>query len=322
MRKNESGQAAIYIALFAAIVVAVILLVGFQRVPIGSYGMLVDYPKGTSAGQPSIEFVPSASWRWVWPWQDLATYPAALQSLTMNRHGDPGTDNDESVDCKDGTGIKVNVDVTVLWRVKGDQIAPLYINYPKRDINQIRDELVRRLARQSVADACGQFGFLDIAGSSRVLFGQQVAGLLGPRLSDNYLEMDEVSIGEIYLEPEQQRAITDKSVAEQQALQAKFLEEQRKNEAAAEIAEAEGDKKAAIIRAQGQAEAAKIITEQLGGREYYIRYLWIEKWNGAVPYMLVTEDGQEFSLIAQLPEGVATPMPTADYPAPTATANP
>ena len=165
---------------------------------------------------------------------------------------------DDSVDCKDQTGIKVNVDVTVLWRVNGDQIGDLYVNYPRRDIDQIRDELVRRISRQSVADACGQYGFLDIAGSERVLFGQDVAELLAPRLQDNHLQMDEVSIGEVYLEPAQQQAITDKSVAQQKALQAKFLEEQRKNEASALIAQAEGDKQAAVIRAQGQAEAARI----------------------------------------------------------------
>ena len=66
MNKNsESGQIAIYVAVFAVVVVALILLFGFQRVPIGSYGIFVDYPKGTSAGAPHIEFVPSATWKWV-----------------------------------------------------------------------------------------------------------------------------------------------------------------------------------------------------------------------------------------------------------------
>ncbi|KKU09486.1 MAG: hypothetical protein UX13_C0039G0006 [Candidatus Woesebacteria bacterium GW2011_GWB1_45_5] len=227
-------------------------------------------------------------------------------------------EGDDSVDCKDETGIQLNVDTTVIWKIKPEEIAPLYLNYPRRDIDEVSDMLVRRLARQAVADACGKFGFIEIAGIQRIEFGSQVTELLGPLMTRDHLELVDVSIGEVYLLPDQQKAITDKSVAEQKALQAKFLEEQRKAEASAAIAEAEGEKQAAIIRAQGQAEAARIIMEQLGGRDYYIRYLWIEQWNGVVPYVLVTSDGQEFPLIVQLPDGVL-PLPTADYPAPTPT---
>jgi len=297
------------------VVIIVVLALGamfLRRVSPGNVGVLIDWGQGTVSDKPVITPVMPGRFIIVYPLQSLAMYPMSLQSLTMVRSEDEGQGTgDDSVDCKDMTGIKVNVDITVLWKVMPEQIGQLFLNYPNRDIRQISDEMVRRIARQSVADACGQYGFIDIAGVKRLEFSMKVAELLQPALADNFIEMSDVSIGEVYLLPEQQQAITNKSIAEQQALQAQFLLEQRKSEAEAAIAEAQGTKQVQILQAEGQAEAIRIVMEQLGGQtDFYIQYKYLEQWNGVVPYVLVTSDGQEFPLITSLPDGLI-PTPTA-----------
>lgn len=303
--------------LFATVVIAavvvILVIVGlafFQRVPPGTVGILVDYGEGTTTGQPSIKPVMPGRWYFVGPLQDLQSYPFSQQSLIMVRRTDEGTvKGDDSVDCKDDNGIQLNVDTTVIWKIDPARAHLLYLNYPRRDIDEIRELLVRRLAREAVADACGKFGFIEIAGTGRVAFSDKVTEYLGPTMTDDYLELIDVSIGEVYLLPDQQKAITDKSVAEQKALQAKFLEAQKEAEARALVQEAEGDKKAKVIRAEGDAEAARIITEQLGGRDQYLYFLWIQKWNGVVSLFSGSQQGP----IVQLP-GSILPTPSATAP--------
>jgi regulator of protease activity HflC (stomatin/prohibitin superfamily) len=304
------------VLVIALIVVVLAVILGFvfvRRVSPGHVGVLIDWGQGTASDKPVITPVMPGRFIIVMPLQSLAMYPMSLQSLIMVRREKEGqVVGDDSVDCKDMAGIQVNVDITVLWKVMPENIGRLYLNYPNRDIKQISDEMVRRISRQAVADACGQYGFIDIAGVKRIEFSTKVATLLRPALADNYIEMSDISIGEVYLLPEQQQAITNKSIAEQQALQAQFLLEQRKNEAAAAIAQAEGQKQVVILAAQGQAEAIKVVMDQLGGKtDYYIQYKYLEQWNGVVPYVLVTSDGQEFPLIASLPDGII-PVPTTN----------
>ncbi|KKR01283.1 MAG: Band 7 protein [Microgenomates group bacterium GW2011_GWB1_40_9] len=313
-----------YTVLVIVVVVAMVVAVlGFsfvRRVPPGNVGVLIDWGEGTVSDEPVITPVMPGRFIIIKPLQSLAMYPMSLQSLIMVRSEDEGqVTGDDSVDCKDMAGIQVNVDITVLWKVIPDDIGQLYLNYPNRDIRQISDELVRRISRQAVADACGQYGFIDIAGVKRIEFSLKVAELLQPALASNFINMSDISVGEVYLLPEQQQAITNKSIAEQQALQAQFLLQQRQAEAEAAIAQAEGQKQVKILQAQGQAEAIRVVMEQLGGRtDYYIRYISIDKWNGVVPYVLVTSDGQEFPLITSLPDGII-PVPTSDYPTVTPT---
>lgn len=318
--KGTIVVAGIVILVVAALVCG---LTGFvNRVDPGRVGVLIDFGEGTITGQPVITPQLPGKWIIVWPTQRLAEYDISQQALIMVRREDEGqVKGDDSVDCKDKTGIKVNVDLTVLWRVNPEKVGDLYLLYPGQNLQQISDEVVRRIARTTVADVCGQYGFLEIAGTKRIEFGGKISELLAPRLAQTYLIMTGASPQEIYLEPEQQKAITDKSVAEQQALRAQYLLQQRQYEADAAVAQAEGEKKVTILKAQAQAEAIRIINEELGDSPYYIRYVYATNWNGVLPATLVVADGREFPLLGAIelaeagvaPEALQSPA----YPTPT-----
>lgn len=320
---NYKGATAIAAVVIVVIVALVCGLTGFiNRVDPGRVGVLIDYGAGTMTGQPVITPQLPGKWIVVLPTQRLAEYDISQKALIMVRRESEGqVAGDDSVDCKDKTGIKVNVDLTVLWKVKPEEIGDLYLLYPGQDLDQISNEVVRRVARTTVADVCGQYGFLEIAGTKRVEFGEKVTELLAPRLAETHLLMTGASPGEVYLEPEQQKAITDKSVAEQQALRAQYLLQQRQYEADAAVAQAEGEKKVTILKAQAQAEAIRIINEQLGDSPYYIRYVYATNWNGVLPATLVVADGREFPLLGAIelaeagvaPEALQSPA----YPTPT-----
>lgn len=323
-RRNDDTIPAWAIVIVAILVVALLIgVVAFlsgsiNRVDPGRVGVLIDYGAGTVTGQPVITPQQPGKWIFVWPTQRLAEYNISQQALIMVRRVEEGqVKGDDSVDCKDKTGIQVNVDLTVLWKVKAEEIASLYLKYPQADLQQISNEVVRRIARTAVADICGQYGFLEIAGTKRGAFGQSVTEVLLPRLTESHLTLEGTAVGEVYLLPEQQKAITDKSIAEQEALRAQYLLQQRQYEADAAVAQAEGAKKVTVLAAQAQAEAIRVINSQLGDSPYYIRYVYATNWNGVLPTTLVVADGREFPLLGALdlsqagvsPDALTTPMP-------------
>jgi len=325
-RSNSLGYVLVAIVVVMVVCVLTGLLSGMvNRVDPGRVGVLIDYAKGSSSGKPSIEPVAPGQWKIVWVTQRLAEYDMSQQSLIMVRSEAEGqVIGDDSIACRDITGVSVNIDATVLWRIDTTNVGPLYLLYPDKDLANIGQEVVRRITREKVANICGVYGYADIYGAKRIEFGQQVAEALLPALQETYIIMAEFSMGEIWLQPDQQKAITAKSVAEQAAQQAAFLAQQRKNEAAAAVAQAEGDKKVKILQAQAQAEAIRIINEQLSNSPYYIKYVYASSWNGVLPTTLVLANGQEFPLIGtlDLQEAGATPIPVIPTPTPTVVPTP
>lgn len=115
---------------------------------------------------------------------------------------------------------------------------------------------------------------------------------LKSRLSQYHLNVIEVSITDFDFSPEFNKAIEAKVVAEQTKLQAQVELERKQIEVQLQIAEAnasatsellraEADAKARLIRANSEAQAVKTISDAM--TDPYIRYNFVEKWNGELP---------------------------------------
>lgn len=317
MRNENGGFIALVVLLIIAVVAIGVLFAFVERVDIGKVGVLIDYTVRTENDQPLITPVQPGQWKWVKVTQRLAEYNISQQALTMVRSENEGqVVGDDSVVCRDKTGVQLNIDSTVLWRVDPVSVGNLYLLYPDSGLDLIGQDVVRRITRSVLNDVCGQYGYSDIYGIGRVDFGIKVSEALSTKLSDTYLIMAGFNMGEVYLQPDQQAAVTAKSVAEQQAQEAKFLLEKRQNEALAAIAEAEGEKQVRILQAQAEAEAIRIINEQLAGSPYYIKYIYADKWDGVLPATLVLANGQEFPLLGTLDLTEIGATPIAPVPTP------
>jgi prohibitin 2 len=124
--------------------------------------------------------------------------------------------------------------------------------------------------------------------------------VLGKSLGETFLQLDRFLLGEVYLQKEQQDAISAVANAQLQAKQAAFLAEKAENEARAAVAQAEGAKKVRILQAQAEAEAIRTVNEQLANSPKFIEYTYSQKWNGAYPSTVVLANGQSFPIFAGL----------------------
>ncbi|MBI4670510.1 MAG: hypothetical protein HY741_02420 [Chloroflexi bacterium] len=313
----------IVVVLLVACVVLLLASAAVQRVDPGFTAIVVDYSVGAQPGQTTqFRQVPTGTFFLVNPLtQRVAKYPLAQQTLTMVRRSQEGrVVGDDSVECNDIAGVRVNIDSSTLWRVMPDKAGNLYFLRPDVPLtdesgNDVADLVVRREVRSAITYICGTMSYEAIYGVDRLKFANQVKDLLAKNLESQFIEVDSFLAGEVYLQPELAKAIADKVNAQQQAQQAAFLKQKAENEALASVATAEGAKKVRILQGEAEAQYILLVNEQLAKAPQYIQYIFSSKWNGALPTTLIT-DGNATPLL-QLP---TTPIsPTATIPTPSST---
>lgn len=314
------------IALVIVVVVACGVLFiasqAIQRVDPGFTAIVVDYSVGQQSGQTLFRQVPTGTFFLINPLTSrVAKYPLAQQTLSMVRRSQEGrVVGDDSVECNDIVGVRVNIDSSTLWRVIPDQAGNLYFlrpNVPLTDEagNDVQDLVVRREVRSAITYICGTMSYEAIYGADRLKFADRVKELLSQNLAKQYIAVDSFLAGEVYLQPELASAIADKVNAQQQAQQAAFLKQKAENEAAANVATAEGAKKVRILQGEAEAQYIQLINSQLATAPSYIQYVFSNKWNGTLPSTLIT-NGSATPLL-QLPNPIS---PTNSIPLPSGAA--
>lgn len=312
------------IVVVIACVVLFLAAQSIQRVDPGYTAIVVDYSVGAQPGQQLFRQVPTGSFFFVNPLtQRVAKYPLAQQTLSMVRRAQEGrVVGDDSVECNDIAGVRVNIDSSTLWRVQPDKAGNLYFLRPDVPLTDesggdIADLVVRREVRSAITYVCGTMSYEAIYGVDRSKFANNVKDLLAKNLQNQYIEVDSFLAGEVYLQPELAKAIADKVNAQQQAQQAAFLKQKAENEALASVATAEGAKKVRILEGEGEAQYIELVNKQLANAPQYIQYIFSAKWNGTLPVTLVTGGGS--TPLLQLPTTPNTALPTTPV-SPTVTA--
>jgi regulator of protease activity HflC (stomatin/prohibitin superfamily) len=298
-----------------AVVACLALLLGFsaiQRVDPGFTAIVVDYGAGTTSGQTRFTQAPTGSFFLINPLtQRVAKYPLAQQTLSMVRKSQEGkVIGDDSVECNDIVGVRINIDSSTLWRVKPEEAGQLYFLRPNTPLvgetgADVEDLVVRREVRSAVTVICGTMSYEAIYGADRLKFAENVKALLQKNLEEQHIAVDSFLAGEVYLQPELAKAIADKVNAQQQAQQAAFLKQKAENEALANVAAAEGQKKVRILQGEAEAQYIQLVNAQLAAAPQYVQYIFSNKWNGTLPTTLIT-DGKSTPLL-QLPTQPITP---------------
>lgn len=296
-----------------------VVLVGFsaiQRVDPGFTAIIVDYGAGTAEGKLAFSQAPTGSFFLINPLtQRVAKYPLAQQTLTMVRKTNEGKiEGDDSVECNDSAGVRINIDSSTLWRVNPAEAGQLYFLRPNIPLvgetgGDVEDLVVRREVRSAITIICGTMSYEDIYGVDRLKFAEAVQAQLQKNLSAQHIDVDSFLAGEVYLQPELAKAIADKVNAQQAAQQAAFLKQKAENEASASVATAEGQKQVRILQGEAEAQYIQLVNQQLANAPQYIQYIFSSKWNGTLPNTLIT-DGKTTPLLQLPTTPISTTLPS------------
>ena len=172
------------------------------------------------------------------PWNDLYKFDI--------------TDNlvEETIDVLDGSGLSINVDVTMNFHLRYDSVGEIYETY---QFDYLR-RLVRPVFRSTVRDVMGRYTAEEIYSTKRA----EVENLIEEEASEvllqpgNNIVMKSLLIRSITLPAQIKTAIENKLQQEQEALAYQYRLEREKSEA---------ERKR--IEAKGEADANRIVSNSL-----------------------------------------------------------
>lgn len=218
-----------------------------------------------------------------------------LQTSMLRTPGEGDRAGDDSVEVASSEGARMNVDVTITYRIRKTDAVKLFRTI--KNENDLRERIIRPGVRSVMRDVFALYKAKDAITNSRGEIQKNIGSRLNQKFENQALDVDTIDIREIYL-PENIQEQVNQSIAAEAANQKATIERQRK-ETEAETArlvseknaerariEAKGEADAAIITAKGQADANRQIAESLTPGLLQLRQIEAVYKNGNQIYFL------------------------------------
>lgn len=190
---------------------------------------------------------------------DWHTFDTKLQNLEMtftHTRGDRRTRDDLLFKTIDGNDI--SLDVIIAYRIDPQQ-APYILQFVASNNIMLRDKVVRTIARSKPRDVFGELKTEEFyVADRRELQSQRAKEILQNILGPMGIVVEKVLTKDYRFNPEYQKAIEDKKVADQRVEKNKSAQHAALEEYKRKLEEAKGEVNKLIADADGQYRKAKI----------------------------------------------------------------
>ena len=190
---------------------------------------------------------------------DWHTFDTKLQNLEMTHdrsRGDRKSRDDLLFKTIDGNDI--SLDVIIAYRID-PQKAPFIVQFVADDDTQLRDKLVRTIARSKPRDIFGELKTEEFyVADRRERQSQRAKEILQDILGPMGIIVEKVLTKDYRFNPEYQKAIEDKKVADQRVEKNKSAQRAATEEYKRKLEEAKGEVNKMIANADGEYLRAKI----------------------------------------------------------------
>ena len=271
----------------------VILLSLIIRITAQEVGVVVT-PKGVRSDELHT------GWHIVMPWNDVYRMDKTVWVYTCAQATDEGSKpNADAVWAPTKDGIKMGFDVSVSWRIDGNEASWIYSNVSENDgvddgrYYWLEENVIRPKLKSALALTVSSFTPIEVYSIRRQEIQDEVIKRIRQEIAPFKLILEQVDLREVYYNADYEKAINEKKLAEQEALRlfevTKQQEELKKQEAI--------KKDIAILKAEGESRALQIKGQSISSNPKIIDLEWINKWNGQLPtYMMGNGQGVILSL--------------------------
>lgn len=218
-----------------------------------------------------------------------------LQTSMLRTPGEGDRTGDDSIEVASLEGARMNVDVTINYRLNKQQAVNLFRTI--KDENDLRERIVRPGVRSTMRDVFAGYKAKDAITNRRGEIQQRVASLLNGKFEKDGIDVQTVDVREIYL-PENIQEQVNQAIGAEAAAQRVTIERKQKETEAETLRlvaektaakariEAQGAADARLINAQGEAEANRKIAESLTPGLLQLRQIEAVYKNGNQVYFL------------------------------------
>jgi regulator of protease activity HflC (stomatin/prohibitin superfamily) len=215
-----------------------------------------------SRGVQAETYAPGATYFFFPPFStDWHTFETKLQNLRMQaERGTPNKPGDD-IEFKTVDGNDISVDVTVAWRVDPAK-APHLLQKVGRSTEEVRDTLVRPAARALVRDALNVLRSEDFyTADKRFAAAEEALRRLNEALAPEGVVVEQVILQEHRFNPEYERVIREKKLAEQTAEKLRSEAQAAAEESKRNLESAKGTVSQRLAEAQGQLAQTKLTAD-------------------------------------------------------------
>jgi regulator of protease activity HflC (stomatin/prohibitin superfamily) len=197
---------------------------------------------------------------------DWATFDIKLQNLEMTAVANRGDrQGDDAIEFKTTDGNDISVNVTIAWRLDPKK-TPQLLARVGRSTADIKEKLVRPACRTYIRDAFNELHSEEFYNTvQRNEKGNRAKARLNLELGPEGIVVEQVIVGQYFLNKEYQKVIHDRKIAEQNAERLKSEAQAAEAEMSRNLEKAKGDVQVQIAQAKGEAEQIQIATD----RDYY-----------------------------------------------------
>jgi len=194
--------------------------------------------------------------------RDFYTFDTKVQNLEMvadSKRGD--RDERDDLEFKTTDGNDISMDVTVAWQIEAKR-APDLLRDVGLSTMEVKEKLVRPMARTLVRDVLNELDSESVYNSDRRFKkAEDARTLLQAYLKPYGVQVSQVILHEHRFNPEYEKVIHDRKLAEQRAQQLKSEAEAAVQEAMRNLETARGKVAADIAGAQGELAEARLAAD-------------------------------------------------------------
>ncbi|MFL5353353.1 SPFH domain-containing protein [Archangium sp.] len=215
-----------------------------------------------SRGVQTETYAPGATYFFFPPFStDWTTFETKLQNLRMQAKGADEKGRTDDIEFKTVDGNDIAVDVTVAWRID-PALAPHLVQKVARSTEDVESRLVRPATRALVRDALNVLRSEDFyTADKRFAAAENARKLLDDALKPEGVIVEQVILQEHRFNPEYEKVIREKKLAEQMAEKLKSEAQAAAEEAKRNLESAKGTVSQKIAQANGELEQAKLTAD-------------------------------------------------------------
>lgn len=188
-----------------------------------------------------------------WPVAEVAKMSVQERAYTMgvSSEVEPTSREFEIISALTNEGMKVDIDVTVQYRIKPERTPWILNNKVWNSVDQFERDYVRPEIRRAIRDVCARYSAQELYSTKRGPVGEEIRELADSLLVKNGTTCVAVNLRNVMLPARVTEAIERKKEREQQSEEYEYKLEVEKKEADRKRIEAEGIRDYQITVSQG-----------------------------------------------------------------------
>ena len=262
----------------AIIIIIVIVLSGFctTRVPAGYVAVQYNINGGVK------DEVLTQGWHIVSPTVKTTLYTVGIEQsyLTSDDKGD--SPDNESFTASSSEGKAITIDLTFTYQYQADDVANVFSRFKGQSGKEVRDSFIKPNIVSWTKEVVARYKVSDILGEERANVNVALTDYLSEKFEPYGITISNVSLINVDVDEETQKAINAKITAQQnaetQSINNQTAIDKAEAEAKVKLTEAQAEADAQLIEAEAEAEANKKISKSLTPE--LIEKIKYEQWNG------------------------------------------